>query len=268
MTADVNSSTDPAAPTPTTSSGKRLILFVLAGLVCGAVGQQLVEHSRHYFGLPTDLPVGEASFNPDPAISEAAQAATRTMNMKNAALAIGALGVLITGVFGSIPGLAARSFGRTTLGLCLGVVLGAILGTIAGLGGFHVYEYISTERVDWTKADGDPWLIYITMFTHATYWTGLCLALTLTLSAVWGGAAALWRLLAATLGVGVAWAMCYPFAAAILFPVDRSDGRIPEGTTNTLLWIGVYAVLLGLASGRCLSHAEAARARKAADAAA
>lgn len=234
--------------------------FLLLGALAGGLGWYLVGEYREYFPMSDEFASAEISMSPDPEVVAKMSAAQAERRLKNNTFAIALIGGAIVGLLSLAPGLGRGRPGQVLLGLVAGVVLGLGLGAAGGFAGTKLNEYIAERYASNDSTVGmSTWQVYNTMFTQACYWLLIGLGLSIALGLV-GGKRVFGRMLMITIGLAVFWCLCYPFTAAILFPFASTDRPIPEGSENTLYWIGVFALLAALGAGRVFLKDEAAPA--------
>ncbi len=206
---------------------------LLAGLASFAVGEMVYEI------IPpqeTSQREGRGGRDGRPSVEAAIVSAA-----KNAALAFGALGILLGGALGIAGGLARSSTPGAVTGGVLGVVLGALLG-----GG--VSRAVLPKMIPW-QLDNTEQELLIALLMHGLIWGLLGAAAGLAFAVGLGERRQLGRSITAGLVGAVLGAVAFELLGAVFFTSAKTSFPISEtwatrALARMLVALGIAATLV------------------------
>ena len=245
----------PRSPQATEASSRGLRLSPWVGLVlalvAGAIAWLLVQRYHPVFRVAKEYEnfgVGAPQEKLD-----ALRVAQDKVDLHNALLEFGVLGVLVGAVFALGEAVARRSVRAAIVALVAAVLLGGLGGLAAGAVGNTAHRPFGKRGVPAELSD----TVKVQVFTLATLGMGVGLAIGVsTLSLRTAVVSALAGLL-----VGVLAGFLYPVVLFSFWPTTPSDSLIPAGRADRLLWIGLFVALLGLLVPAVARQPPAARKR-------
>ncbi len=198
------------------------------------------------FMIPVNLQGYSAPF--PPGVLEKIESAQLQADMKNMGTIGGLIGAIGCAVMG---GAAAANAGRGTgKAFVLGGVLGLLLGAAGGAASALTFRGLLLNPMD-------PFIKGV--LTQVSLTGGIGIALSLTLCFAVRPLISMQAAITVVVCSVIA-AVGYPFAAAFLFPLNRSDIALPEGMGNRALWLAIPFVLYALTIGRSKGAAVVAEA--------
>jgi len=227
----------------------RLAFAAFSGVLGALLSWKVIAVIGEVVVLPTDLAGLGFGSVPSPEDQARLVSATLNMNIKNAAIWMGAVGAIFGAAF-SLVVCAARRTGISIIRMMfVTTVSGALFGTIAGAVGIWI-QMIARQNME-PGATSSP--EQIILFMHSTIW--LICGLGIGLGIALGGPMS-WRTrLESTIVIGLVGMVggcLFPIVAGIFFPAVNSTGPIPlvDPSAGRILWLTLPAVFMGLAIGK------------------
>ena len=247
-----SSNQDSLTPVKSVSTGKlitRLVLGSLCGLLGALVSWKVIEAIGEVFELPPDLAAMGFGSVPSPENQARLASATLGMNLKNAAIWMGAAGAILGAAFGVMVCVSKKPGSASIRMLFATVLSGALLGVVSGTAGIWI-QTLARQNME-PGATSPPEQMVLLM--HSVMW--LICGIGVGSGIALGGTMA-WRTrLESTVVIGLVGMVggcLFPIVAGILFPAVNSTGPIPlvDPIAGRILWLSLPAVLMGLVIGK------------------
>ena len=225
--------------------------FVLAGIGLGGafVAWKLMGAIGRVFALPPDLAGLAFGAAPPPEVASRLVRATFLMNLKNAAVWMSVSGA----VFGTLFGIGLFALRRPQVRFLRIVpatlLCGAAFGALAGCVTVYVDSIVRMKMDPGATSPPEHFVLLTHSLTWLTVGLGIGLGLSLGVAKAFGKCVEFASMVALA---GMLGGCLYPIVAGILFPEVNSASPIPfpDPLVGRLLWLGLPASLMGLASGR------------------
>lgn len=215
------------------------LALVLAGMLVGIVGWNLVEKYYSYGHIP-DAIVEQYAADRNPENRQLMDKAWYWSGVRNGGLLVGGFGMLLATSFILIEVMARRTRHGVIIALAVGVGLALLLGMASGATAQAVYRLLKDRH-------NDP--MYKTILVHMTAWLPIALACGIGIGVLARDYAVTLRTSAGAMGGALLAAMLYSPLAGIMYPNENSELLVPFGTGNRLLWMVLTGCLIGLFSG-------------------
>ena len=244
------SSADLAAPAPSKESMGNAIALGIVGAVAAVLSHVAIQQTGTVFELSADLLTMKSSEgrNQSPEMMKLFYDGLSVLNYKHAALWIGTAGAISGVLFGFALGLMRHSRTSILTSTLGGLLVGGMFAAGAGLAANCVGENI-VSRVRMEKIDVPA---HFAMLLHGTTWliVGLGIGLGTGLGAVKNRLRfAIGSMFIAGIA-GAAGGAFYPFVASVALPFADPSLTIAEGSANSLIWLGMPLLFIGLTLGR------------------
>jgi len=219
----------------------RFLMNLVAVAIAGFAAWMLVENYREYF-----QPAKEFIASLPPAGERLSGDQERTLGAErdraanwNTALSICCYGACMGLMLGIVGGMVRGSSTGVLFGAVLGIALGGLMGAVGGY-----TEYIVAARTESMESLNSTLKAVI---VHSVAWLLAASGIAVSAAVASGQTRKFVDFALACFGVGVLAALCYAPMAAILFADENSEGAIPTGSWNRLVWFMFPAVLTGVA---------------------
>lgn len=240
---------NPTASSPgEKSAGRRVATFAVIGLVAAALGVMTIIGIGEQFRLPKELVALGIGGPPGPDAQARIVAGNTVLKYKHFALWFGAVGAVWGVVFGLAKTLAGSGSANRGRAVAAGLIFGGLVGVGSGL---------ASNTVDiWIQKNVPPGQLsppeHMPFLLHGVTWLIMGLAVGIGVAAgsaskkaadVVGGSLSI--AMAAALG-----GILYPLLTAFVLPTADVTQSLPEHLSGKCLWMGLPAVLIGMAVGR------------------
>jgi len=227
----------------------RTLCAAIVGIVGAILSWKAIELIGDVFVLPPDLAGLAFGQLPPPEVQAKVAAATREINIRNAAIWMGAAGAILGILFGLTLCLS-RKLGLSSIRMILvTLVSGTLFSVVAGVAGYWI-NAVSRKKMA-AGATSPP--EQFTLLVHGVTWAivGLGIGIGIALGGRRSGRSRVESVIVIGL-VGMVGGCLFPIVAGVLFPAVNSTWPIPplDPTAGRILWLSLPSVLMGLAIGR------------------
>ncbi len=229
-------------------AGGRVAIFALIGLVAAALGVMTIVGIGERFRLPKELVALGIGGPPGPEAQAKIVAGNAVLKYKHFALWFGAVGAVWGVLFGLAKTVVSSGASHRGKAIVAGLVCGGLVGVASGLASNTVDIWIqkNVPQGQLSPPEHMPFILHgVTWLVMGTCRWSECGHRIGVEKDVGSCEWCTFRAIASALG-----GILYPLLTAFVLPTADVTQSLPEHVSGKCLWMGLPAVLIGMAVGR------------------